>query len=171
MSREVRRVPPDWEHPRMKNGFRYYGHTEVALQPMFDESYRAAKERYDAGLLRWKQGEDPGQQRRGLPKTEAEYRDYHGGPGDRNYYRPDWPEESRTAYQVYETVTEGTPISPVFADREDLIAWLGQPQALMGIGRPVAMDRAQAERFIEHGSVGSMVWTAETGLISGSEAV
>jgi hypothetical protein len=29
-----------------------------------------------------------------------------------------------TCYQVYETITEGTPISPVFESRESLIAFL-----------------------------------------------
>ena len=39
-------------------------------------------------------------------------------------YRPDWDESTATAYQVYETVTEGTPVSPVFATTSELRAWL-----------------------------------------------
>lgn len=39
-------------------------------------------------------------------------------------YRPDWPKEEITHFQMYEDVTEGTPVSPVFATREELARWL-----------------------------------------------
>ncbi|OOG42579.1 hypothetical protein B0E51_03695 [Rhodanobacter sp. C05] len=34
----------------------------------------------------------------------------------------------RTAYQVYENVSEGTPVSPVFASKEDLASWFRHAQ-------------------------------------------
>jgi hypothetical protein len=37
---------------------------------------------------------------------------------------PDWPKEQRTHYQMYETTTEGTPISPVMDSPESLARWL-----------------------------------------------
>ena len=39
------------------------------------------------------------------------------------WYRPDFDAEP-THYQIYETVSEGTPVSPVFANLEELQAWL-----------------------------------------------
>jgi len=33
---------------------------------------------------------------------------------------------SRTAFQIYENVSEGTPVSPVFDTAEALAQWLGQ---------------------------------------------
>lgn len=42
-------------------------------------------------------------------------------PGD---YRPDWSSEEMTAFQIYEEVSEGTPVSPVFQSEEELVVWL-----------------------------------------------
>lgn len=53
----------------------------------------------------------------------------------------------RTAYQIYETVSEGTPINPVFKSMEELAAWL----TAQGI------SRAAAEAFIAQGSAPSFV--------------
>lgn len=40
-------------------------------------------------------------------------------------YMPQWPPEVATHFMLYETVTEGTPVSPTFATSEDLTAWVG----------------------------------------------
>jgi len=37
------------------------------------------------------------------------------------YYIPD---EQKTAFQIYENVTEGSPVSPVFGTLEELSKWL-----------------------------------------------
>lgn len=50
-------------------------------------------------------------------------------------------------WQVWETVSEGSPISPVFADREGLIRWLMSPAYSWGTSRP--LTREQAENFTE----------------------
>jgi hypothetical protein len=42
---------------------------------------------------------------------------------------PDWPAEKRTHYQMYETCTEGTPISPVMETPEALAQWLVDNEA------------------------------------------
>lgn len=39
------------------------------------------------------------------------------------WYRPEWTEEP-THFQVYEEVTEGTPLSPVFESEEELVEWV-----------------------------------------------
>lgn len=50
-------------------------------------------------------------------------------------------------WQVWETVSDGSPISPVFADREGLIGWLMSPTYTWGTSRP--LTRAQAEGFVD----------------------
>jgi hypothetical protein len=36
---------------------------------------------------------------------------------------PDFPEGTATGWQLYETTSEGTPVSPIFATAEELAAW------------------------------------------------
>lgn len=44
-------------------------------------------------------------------------------------YMPDWQEEERTHLQMYESTTEGTPISPIMATKEELARWLADTNA------------------------------------------
>jgi len=90
--------------------------------PLHDESFRSAAEEWHRNYLSWVDGthED-------AKKHKAEhpyYWQWAGDPPDPKYYRPEWPTAARTAYQVYETVSEGTPVSPVFATRDELHSWL-----------------------------------------------
>lgn len=39
-------------------------------------------------------------------------------------YRPDWKPEEATWFQMYETVSEGTPVTPPFETREELVEYL-----------------------------------------------
>jgi hypothetical protein len=100
MGREIRRVPPTWEHPK-----NYQGH----YQPLYDRPWRDAMQEWfsDYGD-EWQTWTD---------KEDIE------GPPDPEYYRPVWSEEP-TAYQMYETVSEGTPVSPVFLTVDKLRTWL-----------------------------------------------
>ena len=50
-------------------------------------------------------------------------------------------------WQVWETVSEGSPISPVFKIREELIDWLCSPAYTWGASQP--MNRASAEAFVK----------------------
>lgn len=72
-------------------------------------------------------------------------------------------------WQVWETVSEGSPISPVFADREGLIGWLMSPAYNWGTSAP--LTREQAENFTESAWAPSLVFTAETGLVNGDQFV
>jgi hypothetical protein len=49
-------------------------------------------------------------------------------------------------WQIWETISEGSPVSRVFATREELIQWL-MPAGLSVIGPP--LTRAEAEAFVE----------------------
>jgi hypothetical protein len=54
------------------------------------------------------------------------YAEYDGERPGAASYMPQWPEGVATCYQQYETVTEGTPISPVFATARLMAEWLVQ---------------------------------------------
>ncbi|MGE0830823.1 MAG: hypothetical protein AB7O04_15925, partial [Hyphomonadaceae bacterium] len=46
-----------------------------------------------------------------------------GQPPIRAYYRP-WADDEATWFQIWETVSEGTPVTPPFETREELIEYL-----------------------------------------------
>ena len=87
MSREVRMVTKNWNHPVDKRG---------RAVPLFDS------DEYEEHREWWQNGE----------MDEPD-------PAD---YMPDSAE--RTHYQMYETVSEGTPISPPMTTKEALARWL-----------------------------------------------
>lgn len=124
MGREVRRVPPHWVQPvwtkddaprpelvGRERSF-YPDHIETALADWlktFDRIRRGDLQDYEskyysgpAGLAHWLQDER--------------------GP-DPAYYRP-WKDEEATWVQLWQTVSEGTPVSPAFATEEELIQYL-----------------------------------------------
>ncbi len=105
MGREIRRVPRGWEHPRNERG---------EYQPLYDREFDVAAKQWKDGLAAWEAGEK---------SEDCEYWEWEDGPPDREYYRPRWTEEP-TCFQMYETVSEGTPVSPVFENEEDLVQWL-----------------------------------------------
>ena len=114
MGREVRTVPPNWEHPVNDRGHK---------QPMFDESFIDAAAKWKAGFAKWEAGERPDycdEDSRAL-----EFWEYHGMPPVREEYRP-WKDEDATWFQLWETVSEGTPVSPPFATLEELAAHLAE---------------------------------------------
>lgn len=85
---------------------------------MYDQSYQDAVAEWKGGYAAWERGERP----KHCESTE-EYWDYAGSPPDSEYYRPHWTDAERTHYQMYETCSEGTPISPVFATPEEVARW------------------------------------------------
>lgn len=103
MGREVRRVPADWQHP--KHDGKYI--------PLHD-GYKKALEDFQDEIDKY-----------GL----QEALDNYGGGPITDDYMPDWPEDERTHYMMYEDTSEGTPISPAFATPEELARWLADNDA------------------------------------------
>jgi hypothetical protein len=145
MGREIRRVPPDWKHPTRNNG--------SGLQPLFDKAYEPAAKEWAEACALWERGEHPDQLLYPDQSVSCKHWwEWDGNPPDKEYCRPDWPAETITAYQVYETVSEGTPVSPVFATEEEMITWLAEVGAGMGIGgTPAPLGREGAERWVRSG--------------------
>jgi len=144
MGREIRRVPPNWEHPMEAN--RYSGKMEY--KPLYDDDFATAASTWMRDCIAWDNGTHEDLQESPERKTEYPFFwQWSSSPPDDDYYRPAWTPEEATAYQVYETVSEGTPVSPVFATLDDLIAWL--------IGQGHSEHAARA--FAETGWAPSMV--------------
>lgn len=110
MGREVRRVPPNWDHP--KRGDRYI--------PLWPRRYIEERDEWLRELKEFFAGVHEDQSY--YPGLD-EYLTDHPIPR-RADYMPDWPEQVCTHYQMYEDTTEGTPISPVFPTPEALARWL-----------------------------------------------
>jgi len=59
-------------------------------------------------------------------------------------FMPDWTEEEATHFMMYETVSEGTPMSPAFETPEELARWLADHGANYG-----AFTTATYETWLE----------------------
>lgn len=114
MGREIRRVPADWKHPKFTKDQIKYDWQKDEYHPLFDSDYQStcakwykeAKEFKQDGTCHW-------------------YHEYAGDPPNEEYYRiRAWTAEEATHYQMYETVSEGTPVTPVFGTPEELIEYL-----------------------------------------------
>lgn len=140
MGREIRRVPKGWEHPRDEKG---------NYIPMFDQSWTDAIDEWIANYEKWKVE----------PERDCTFLEWYGDAPNSEAYRPDYDSEP-TCYQVYETVSEGTPTSPVFETEDDMFDWL------------VAQGHSEhaARRFVEEGFVFSMLMVPGKGVYMGVDA-
>ena len=159
MGREIRRVPPHWDHPKQE------GRHDGRLQPMHDQTFADAAREWKEGLADWEAGKRPS-----YISADSEYWDYAGNPPDRQYYRP-WKDEDATWFQLWETVSEGTPTSPPFETAQELADYLAKhgdfwdqdrarrPSdcALFGMkfGQP-GWGQERADAFVKAGWVPSM---------------
>lgn len=111
MSREARRVPVDWEHPKDRRGH---------FLPMHETMPDYTEAEIEEGLRDgWLDACPP----------------YYG-----LNVMPDWPDEQRTHLQMYETTTEGTPISPVMETPEKLARWLADNYATSFANRTASYE-------------------------------
>lgn len=164
MGREVRRVPANWQHPKIERPNYRLGIMEESYQPMFDRPFGPAMLDWYEAWQAWERGE-----RDEFSKGETmPYWEWAGSPPDPAYYRPDWTDAERTHLMMYEDTSEGTPISPAFATPEELARWLADNGA-SAFGDMTA-DYEQWLRVARGGWAPSAVFTPETGLVSGVQA-
>lgn len=176
MGREIRRVPPNWEHPKKMYPDHRSARMVEGYRPLYDRDAQSAWVEWMEEYTAWLGGEfarvmtEYPENEYNINEPYPAFCEWHGQPPDPEYYRPRWTEGEATAYQVYETVSEGTPISPVFLTREELIDWLVNDGSGMGIGGDSKkMSRPAAERFVGAGSAPSMIVDGR-GIRSGVEA-
>lgn len=143
MGREIRRVPPDWEHPRYtaENARRpeWVG-SEI---PIYDNDYETAAEEWIADLLEWRDSPDR--------KPGCYFWEVESNPPDPERYRKrKWTPEEATHVQVYETVSEGTPVTPHFATKAELVDYLVAYGDFWDQRRgDGGWERQNAEQFVE----------------------
>jgi hypothetical protein len=145
MGREVRMVPSGWKHPKDEEDPKHF----KPLMSGYAETAQA--------FLNLKTLDE-------LQKAL----DYHGCP-DRNDYMPEWTEDVATHYMMYETTSEGTPISPAFATPEELARWLADTGA-SAFGNETASYEGWL-RVAKGGYACSAIGAPGHGLISGVEAL
>jgi len=154
MGREVRMVPPDWQHPQKPDG----GY--LALHDGFAEDVS----RWDEECAKWDRGEFPDYAEQESRKLT--YAQWNGERPQQEDYMPDFVPGSATHYMMYETCTEGTPISPAFATPEELAHWLADNGASAFAGMTASYE-AWLGTILE-GSCHSCSITSN-GLVSGVE--
>ena len=98
--REVRPVPLDWQHPEEPGT---YSDGSPRYRPLHSRADLRYKVKFYADNPQY--------------ADEWEY-----DPAD---FMPEIPEGTPLGYQLYETTTEGTPVSPVFPSLQELAAWFG----------------------------------------------
>ncbi len=114
MGRQVRRVPPGWEHPKNDGG---------SFIPLREDSPAA----WDLAAAKWAEGLCNDYRGGWEPKSQRDdmtYTEWAGERPDPAECMPEWQDAERTHYMMYEDTTEGTPISPAFASPEELAHWL-----------------------------------------------
>ena len=121
MGREIRRVPANWKHPvtdaRDGRGPR--------KQPMFNRRFDKVFAEWLSDFDRIRAGNLNDIERECYPLGLADWLQDEGNPPDPAYYRP-WSDDEATWYQVWETVSEGTPVSPAFETKDELINYLAK---------------------------------------------
>lgn len=125
MGREVRKVPENWQHPKDFKG----NHIPLFKGPFTEDNHNWKEEniKWQEGFRRTWDGDN------WIP-IEAEYLgttyiDWAGTAPSEEDYMPEWLEEEATHLMLYETCSEGTPISPVFSTPEGLARWLADNEA------------------------------------------
>ena len=129
MGREIRKVPQNWEHPKNENG---------NYKPLLGYSFKEQLAEWEEGKQKWGEGlRENWFPKDGEPKWEPKSEDemnmsweeWSGDKPNEDDYMPDWKDEERTHIQMYENTTEGTPISPVMKEPEELAKWLVDNEA------------------------------------------
>lgn len=141
MGREIRRVPVGYEHPKDERTGHYV--------PLYDRTWEDAMNEWLQEYGDWKADKD-GERTRVTEKYGAKsFAEWHGDPPSYETYRMPFPPDVALGFCMYETVSEGTPVSPIFATTDELVKWL--------IGEGYSEDGAR--KFAETGWSPSFVMT------------
>lgn len=141
MGRELRLVSKSWQHP-MEDGL---------YIPMFDFDVDSVWRQWLRCYVKWVNYElsdvianEPENNYSQSSPYEA-FCDYSRIPPNPKNYRPNWSLEERTCFQIYETTSDGTPISPVFETREAASQWL-QENGFRGVHKDLP-SKEEADKF------------------------
>lgn len=119
MGREVRKVPADWQHPNKWHVDHVTKEWVESYIPLLrGEDFEGAASDWDLEHAAWASRMHPEQDQIGT--TERDFDAWDGPRPRAQDYMPDWTEEEKTHYMLYETTSEGTPMSPAFATLGEL---------------------------------------------------
>ncbi len=165
MGRVIRKVPAKWEHPKRVND--HSGKEEFRPMDKFDykESHADWKKELAEWLKEYKEWEAGEFKETKYTKGCVTYEDYAGeppSPPNPYGYMPEgkW-------YQLFENVSEGTPLSPPFKTKEELVEWLANNKDYWG----EQWTREQAEAIVKKGfalsgvAVGGKFYNARESLL------
>lgn len=172
MGREVRRVPAHWEHPKYPSDPRRLGgmvptNRAGGYRPMYAYDFDECVEEWKRELQAWMDNYDNWEAGKpGTYHTEEDiekyvYFDTYAGPPPPppNPYEYMGNQDLENGwYALYETVSEGTPLSPSFETAEELVDWLATNKDYWGHTR----SRENAEGMVRHGWAPSMIFSFDT---------
>jgi hypothetical protein len=164
MGREIRKVPKGWEHPVDERG---------RFKPLYDRTFNEDAEEWWQDAVNWQSGKYPDWTPEDSKAEHRWYWTYGGNPPDPESYRPEW-DRPADCFQIYETVSEGTPCSPVFETIASMVDWMTEPidrASPYNLGQDwqcmQGMTREQAEAFCGRGFAPSLIVTAKDGVVPG----
>lgn len=143
MGREIRKVVKGWQHPKNEKG---------DYISMNDENFEDVFNDWDSGRIKWINGESEDQKKYNYEATNRAYLEWSHPPDPECYRKEYWKDEDRVCFQMYQNVSEGTPVSPVFDTLIELENWLVETQG---------HSRTAAHNFCQSGYAPSM--TMEVG--------
>jgi hypothetical protein len=158
-------VPPDWEHPR--DGLGRY----IPLYDGSSDAFAHAIGAWEACKAAWEFGYVEGYEDELWVERDSIYgnlfNDWYGGKPREEEYMPCFENGTATHYMMYESTSEGTPISPAFSTPEELAHWLADTGASAFAGMTAPYESWFS--IARGGYAWSMVYSAETGIRSGVE--
>ncbi len=164
MGREIRRVPPNWQHPLKESCPHYPTCDQMCYQPKYEQNIDDALNEWLKDFDRVRAGNMDDFEKTCYASLAEWIKD--NPPPDLDYY-VNYKKEEATWYQVYQTVSEGSPVTPPFATQEELIDYLvengdfwDQERAKRDGYKFEGYSRNVAEKFVMgSGWVPSMVMT------------
>lgn len=136
MGVEIRLVPAYWNHPTR---YERSNPRHLEFQPMRQQFYLDAAEEWLKDCIAWANKTHPE-----YDPAYPYYWDYDSPSPEKAYYAP-YKKEECGWFQLYETVTEGTPLSPPFLTARQLIHHL----CSMGDSTGYKWDLYKAQEFVE----------------------
>lgn len=109
MSRKLIRVPSNWGHPKDENG---------NYIPLFTDSFSKDLENYENKYKQWLNGFRDDWKGGWVVKSGKEitmsFDEWYGEKPKKEHYITKWDDVIKPHIQLYETTTEGTPITPIY---------------------------------------------------------
>jgi hypothetical protein len=143
MGREIRMVPANWEHPKNSEG---------DYKPMFMIYYEDVLDEWIENHYLWLKKEHPDQKEYSETKNYKYYAEWVGSPPDIEEYLIE--KEPLVWVQMFENISEGTPLSPSFETKKELIKWLSENKNYWDEG---PMPYEGAKKFVEQGYCSSFI--------------